>query len=150
MEGKRTTRSIGAILSIGALLGGLLVAQSVDARDPQGAGLRDPVVPIVIDPPPEDATGRAKPADGQSGAKANDAAPGFDIVADGSADFLAPLADVPLAAWLLLGTCVLCARFGPRALRGFEDDSQETAPSAPDQTPKLPKTNLTRPRQSAG
>jgi hypothetical protein len=150
MEGKRTTRSIGAILSIGALLGGLLAAQPVDARDAQGAGLRDSVVPIVIDAPPEDAAGRAKAADDQSAARANDAASGVDIAADGSAGFLAPLADVPLAAWLLLGTCLLCAGLGPRALRRFEDASEEAAPSAPDQTPKLPKTNLTRPRQSPG
>ena len=151
MEGKRTTWSIGAIASIGALLGGLLAAQPADARDTQGSGLRESVVPIVvIDAPPEGAAGRAKPADDQSVARANDAAPGFDIAADGSAAFLAPLADVPLAAWLLLGTCLLCAGLGPRTLRRLEDDSQEAAPTATDQTPKPPKTNLTRPRQSPG
>ena len=150
MEGKRITRSIGAILSIGALLGGLSLAQPVDARDSQLAGGRDSVVPIVvIDAPSHESFGSPEQPDNQSAARAREAAPGFDIATDGPGSFLTPLADVPLAAWLLLGTCVLCAGFGPRALRRFEDDA-EPASTGPDQARSLRKTSLTRPRQSTG
>ena len=144
MKCVRTTTSIGAILSIAALLGCLSLAQPVDARDTQVSGLRDSVIPIVvIDAPSQESARRAERADDQSVAEANDAAAGFDIAVDGPAEFLAPLADVPLAAWLLLGTCVLCAGFGPRALRRFEDDAQESAPAEPRQARKPPRTSLT-------
>src|SRR5580765_628948 len=113
MEGERITRSIGAILSIGALLGGLSLAQPVDARDSQIVGARDSVVPIVvIDAPSHETSSRAEQPDNQSAARAREATPSFDIATDGPGYFLTPLADVPLAAWLLLGTCVLCAGFG--------------------------------------
>jgi len=149
MEGKGTTTSIGVILSIGALLGGLLLAQPVDARAAEAPGLRDSVVPIVvIDAPSQDSTVRAERADNPSAASAKNATPRSDIAADSPGDFLTPLADVPLAAWLLLGTCVLCARFGPRALRRFEHDAEPS--TGPDQTPSLRKTRLTRPRRSPG
>ena len=150
MEGERITRTIGAILSIGALLGGLSLAQPVDARDSQIVGARDSVVPIVvIDAPSHESSGRAEQPDNQSAARATEAAPAFDIATDGPGYFLTPLADVPLAAWLLLGICVLCARFGPRALRRFEDDA-EPASTGSDQARSLQKTSLTRPRQSTG
>jgi hypothetical protein len=144
MECVRTTTSIGAILSIAALLGCLSLAQPVDARDTQVSGPRDSVVPIVvIDASSQESARRAEPADDQSVTEANDAAAGFDSAVDGPAGLLAPLADVPLAAWLLLGTCVLCAGFGPRALRRFEDDAQATAPAEPRQARKPPRTSLT-------
>jgi hypothetical protein len=150
MEGKRITRSIGAILSIGALLGGLSLAQPLDARDSQIAGAHDSVVPIVvIDAPSHESFGSAEQPDNQSAARAREAAPGFDIATDGPGYFLTPLADVPLAAWLLLGTCVLCAGFGPRALRRFEHDAEPTSTGSV-QTRDLQKTSLTRPRRSPG
>jgi hypothetical protein len=150
MEGKRITRSIGTILSIGALLGGLSLAQPLDARDTQLAGARDSVVPIVvIDAPSQESPGRAQQADNQSAAKAKEATPGFDIATDGAGYFLTQLTDVPLAAWLLLATCALCAGFGPRALRRFEHDAEPTS-TGPDQTRSLQKTSLTRPRRSPG
>jgi len=75
------------------------------------------VVPIVvIDAPSQESPGRAQQADNQSAAKAKEATPGFDIATDGAGYFLTQLSDVPLAAWVLLATCVLCAGFGPRAL----------------------------------
>ena len=148
MEGERITRSIGAILSIGALLGGLSAAQPVDARDSQIVGARDSVVPIVvIDAPSHETSGRAEQPDNHSAARAREATRGFDIATDGPGYFLTPLADVPLAAWLLLGICVLCARFGPRALRRFEHDA-EPASTGADQARSLQKTSMTRPRQS--
>ena len=150
MEGERITRSIAAIFSVGALLGGLSLAQSVDARDSQTASARDSVVPIVvIDAPSHESSGRAEQPDNQSAARPREAVPGFDIATDGPGYFLTPLADVPLAAWLLLGICVLCARFGPRALRRFEHDA-EPASTGSDQARSLQKTSLTRPRQSPG
>jgi len=106
-------------LSIGALLGGLSLAQPLDARDTQIAGARDSVVPIVvIDAPSQESPGRAQQADNQSAAKAKEATPGFDIATDGAGYFLTQLSDVPLAAWVLLATCVLCA--GLRATRAAE------------------------------
>ncbi len=151
MGGMRTMRGIGAILSIAALLGCLSLAQAVDARATQVASLRDSVVPIVVvDAPSQESAVGAKRADDQPIARANDAAPGFDIAVDGPADLLTPLADVPWTAWLLLGTCVLCARLGPRALRRFEDEAEEPTPAGPDQTRSLNQTSLTRPRRSAG
>jgi hypothetical protein len=117
-------RTIGAILSIAAVLGGLSLAQPAAAKATQVAGLRVPIV--VIDPTSQEAAGRAERADAAAGA--NDNTPGFDIAVDNPADLLTPLADVPWAAWLLLGTCVLCARFGPRALRRFEDEVEERRP----------------------
>lgn len=134
MEGVLTTGSIGSILAVAALLGCLSLPRSVDARgDGQATAVRDSVVPIVVisASPLEPDAGRVEltgqPEDRSAGAS-NDAAPGVDIALDGPADAWAPLADVPLAAWLLLGTCVLCAGFGRRALRRFEDDAQDTAP----------------------
>lgn len=142
-------RTIGAILSIAAVLGGLSLAQPAAARATQVAGLRESVVPIVvIDPTSQEAAGRAERADAAAGA--NDNTPGFDIAVDNPTDLLTPLADVPWAAWLLLGTCVLCARFGPRALRRFEDEVEEPTPTGPDQTRGLDKASLTRPRRSTG
>ena len=144
MECVRTTTSIGAILSIAGVLGCLSLAQPADARAIQVAGLRDSVVPIVVvDRPSQESAGRAERADDQSAARANDATPGSDFAVDRPAELLAPLADVPLAAWLLLGTCVLCAGFGPRALRRFKDDAQESAPTEPRQARKPPRTSLT-------
>lgn len=147
----RTTKSIGAILSTAALLACLSLAQPVDARAAQPTGPRDSVVPIVvIDAPLQAPTSLGKRADDQSAAGADGRTPGFNIAVDGPADLLTPLADVPLPAWLLLATCLLCARFGPRALRRFEDDKEDAAPAGPDQTPRLHKTSLTRPRRSPG
>ena len=144
MGGMQNTRSIGAIFSIAAVLGCLSLAQPVDAREIQVASVRDSFVPIVvIDASPQESARRAEQADDQSVAGANDAAAGFDIAVDRPAELLAPLTDVPLAAWLLLGTCVLCAGFGPRALRRFEDDAQESAPTEPRQARKPPRTSLT-------
>lgn len=146
-----TTGSIGAILSIAALLGCLSLAQPVDARATQVAGLRDSVVPIVVvDAPSQGSAVGAERADDQSVARAKDATPGSDIAVHSPTDLLRPLADVPWAAWLLLGTCVLGARFGPRALRRFEDEAEETTHTEPDQTRTLHKTNLTRARRSTG
>lgn len=139
-------RTIGSILSIAAVLGGLSLAQPAAARATQVAGLRVPIV--VIDPTSQEAAGRVERADAAAGA--NDDTPGFDIAVDNQAELLTPLADVPWAAWLLLGTCVLCARFGPRALRRFEDEVEEPTPTGPDQTRGLDKPSLTRPRRSTG
>jgi hypothetical protein len=150
MGGMWTTGSIGAILSIAALLGCLSLAQPVDARATQVAGLRDSVVPIVVDAPSQGSAAGAERADYQPGPRANDATPGFDFAVESPTDLLTPLADVPWAAWLLLGTCVLCARFGPRALRRFEDEAEETTDPESDQTRKLHKTTLTPPRRSTG
>jgi hypothetical protein len=151
MEGIGTSRSIGAILSIAALLACLSLARPVEARAIQVASLRDSVaVPIVVDPPLQESAVRAEGVDDSSISGLSDTPPGFDIAVDGPADLLTPLADVPWAAWLLLGTCVLCARLGPRALRRFEDEAEEPTLTGPDQTQGLHKPSLPRPRRSPG
>jgi hypothetical protein len=150
MVGMEITRSIGVILSIAALLACLSMAQPVEARAIQVASLRDSVVPIVIDPPPQESAVDAQGVDDSSVSKLNDTPPGLDNAVDGPADLLTPLADVPWAAWLLLGTCVLCARFGPRALQKFEDEPEEPTRTGPDQTDGLHKPSLPRPRRSPG
>jgi hypothetical protein len=149
MEAIGISRSIGAILSIAALLACLSLAQPVEARAIQVASLRDSVVPIVVDPPSQESAVHAEGVD-DSASRLNDTPPGFDIAVDGPADLLTPLADVPWAAWLLLGTCVLCARFGPRALQKFEDEPEESTLTGPDQTQGLHKPGLPRPRRSPG
>jgi hypothetical protein len=148
MRGMGTTRSIGAILSIAALLDCLSLAQPVEARAIQVASLRDSVVPIVVDAPPQESAVHAEGVDDSSVSR--ETPPGFDIAVDEPADLLTPLADVPWAAWLLLGTCVLCARFGPRALRRFEGEPEEPTLTGADQTQGLHKTSLPRPRRSPG
>jgi hypothetical protein len=146
-----TIRGIGAILSIAALLGCLSLAQAVDARATQVATLRESVVPIVVvDAPLQESAVPAKRANDPSTTRGKDATRGFDIAIDGPADFLAPLADVPWAAWLLLGTCVLCARFGSRALQRFENEAEEPTAAESDEAQRLHQTRLTRPRRSPG
>jgi hypothetical protein len=149
MVGMEITRSIGGILSIAALLACLSLAQPVEARAIQVASLRDSVVPIVVDPPSQESAVHAEGAN-DSASKLSDTPPGFDIAVDGPADLLTPLADVPWAAWLLLGTCLLCARFGPRALQKFEDEPEEPTLMGSDQTQGLHKPGLPRPRRSPG
>ncbi len=153
MEGMQTTRRIGSVLGIAALLGCLSLAQPAGARDGQASGLRDSVVPIVVIDPsqPQTGSGRvelAEPPEVRSVSAANGAAPGSDIA--GPADVWAPFADVPLAAWFLLVTCLLCAGLGPRALRGLRDDAQEPEPDEPARAQKSHRAGLTRPRRSPG
>jgi hypothetical protein len=143
------TKILGALLSIAALLGDLSLAP-LHARDAQATGPRDSVVPIlVIDAAAQGAVDRAERSAGQSGAGADDAGPAFNVT-DNPADVWAAVADVPVMAWLLLGTCVLCARFGFRTLRRFEGDTQGSASTEPEQTRSLRKTTLNRPWRSPG
>jgi len=117
MEGSQTTKAISMVCA--GLVTCLLLAQPAQAKDGQVADPRDSVVPIVVmtDSPPEpDASG----ASAESRPGSNAAAPARDDSTRSSPLF----ADVPVPAWLLLVTCLLCAGFGPRAVRGFRDDAQ--------------------------
>jgi hypothetical protein len=141
MERMRTTMKIGGILGVAAFLGSLALAGPVDARDGQASGVRDSVVPIVVisAAPAEPEAGReerAKQPEDRRVDASDELALGPDIALDPPVDVWAPLVDVPLAAWFLLGTCFLCAGFGPRAMRGLRDDAQDTAPTDPQQAPK--------------
>lgn len=133
MEQKQTIWSIGAVCAIAALLGCLVPAPPAGAKDAQPVTERDPVVPIVV----VDAPAR------------RDAARAVENEAV-SSDLLAPLFDVPLPAWVLLGTCLLCARFGPRALSRFQDDAEEVAPKERKAARETGETGLTRPRRFPG
>ena len=141
MERTRMARKMGGILGVAALLGSLSLALPVDARDGQAAGVRDSVVPIVVisaapsEPDASRAQSAERPEDRRVDA-ANELALGSDIPLDSPVDVWAPLADVPLAAWFLLGTCLLCAGFGPHAIRGLRDDARDTAPSDHQRAPK--------------
>lgn len=153
MEGMQTTRRIGSVLGVAALLGSLSLMQPAGARDGQANGVRDSVVPIVvIDPstsqPDSGRVDLTQPPEDRSVTAPTGAAPGSDIA--GPADAWAPFADVPLAAWFLLVTCLLCAGLGPRALRGLRDDAQEPEPDEPARAQKSHKAGLTRPRRSPG
>jgi hypothetical protein len=146
MEGMQTTRRIGSVLGVAALLGSLSLAQPAGARDKQVSGPRDSVVPIVVinaspSQPDSSRVELAEPPEDRSVPAPNGAAPGSDVA--GPADAWAPLADVPLAAWFLLVTCLLGAGFGPRALRRFQDDAQDAASSRPHRARKPHRTSLT-------
>lgn len=141
MERMRTTRKISGILGVAALLGSLSAAPPADARDGQPAGVRDSVVPIVVISvaPSEPDAGRAQPAERPEDRRvdaSNELALGPDSALDSPVDVWAPLADVPLAAWFLLGTCFLCAGLGPHAMRGFRDDARNTVPTDPQRAVK--------------
>jgi len=143
MKGVRTTILV-AMLSIAALPG---EPSPVYAKDAQATGPRDSVVPIV-DPAAYGYAERAERT--ESDATAADAVPAFDVVDDNPAELWAALADVPLAAWLLLGTCVLCMRFAPRSLERFEGDRSESAPADVDYARSPGEATLVRPRRSPG
>jgi hypothetical protein len=146
MESMQAARRIGIILGVAASLG--CFSQAADARDGQASGPRDSAVPIVVINAPQarpDAGGveQAQRREGRSVTAPNSAAPDSDTALGKPADTWAPLTDVPLAAWFLLVSCLLCAGLGPRALRRLQDDEQDAAPSQPHPARKPHRTSLT-------
>jgi hypothetical protein len=147
MEGMGTARCVGNLAAVAAVLGCLSLAQAADARHGQPAVLRGSGVPIVVisAPPLELEPGRGelaqRPEDRSTAS--NGATRDLDIGADSPTAVWALFADVPLAAWFLLVTCLLGAGLGPYALRSLQDDTQDAAPAEPHRAPKSHRTGLT-------
>jgi hypothetical protein len=132
MKSVRTGSTIGDISVVATLLSlALAWPGGTQAGSPEGRD--DSVAPAVVtsasQAKPDPA--RREPAGEQdrSLSGSDDAAPGLELALDGSAEGTAQFPEIPLAAVLLVGVCILGAGLGPHARRGA-GSTEENAPRA--------------------
>jgi hypothetical protein len=155
MESVRTGQRIGDISVVATLLC-LTLAWPVGAESGGNPDSRDDSfapAPVIGASRPEPDQVRREPAESPADrpiAASDDAAPGLDIALDAPADVMAPFAQTPLAAWLLVGVCILGASLAPRARPRTRSDEEDARLAEPPAGGEVRRTDLTGPRRTPG
>jgi hypothetical protein len=155
MESVRTGRRIGDILNVAMLLCLALAwpvgAESGGNPDSRDGSLTASVVIGASRPQPDQ--GRREPAETPADrpiAASGGAAPDLDIALEAPSDVMAPFADMPLAAWLLVGVCILGAGLLPRARPRTRSDEEDAPLAQPPAGGEVRRTDLRDPRRTPG
>ena len=150
VESVRTGLRIGGILDVAALC--LTLAWPVGAQcgnPDSGDGSVAPAVVIGASRPEPD-EGRRDPVESTanwSATASDEYAPGLDISLDAPAD---SFAQTPLAAWFLVGVCLLGAGLAPHIRPRTRPDEEDAPLAGPQAGRDVGRTDLRRPRRTPG
>ena len=148
MESIRTGRSIGNILDVAALCLTLVWPVGAECGNTGDDSAAPAVVIGASRPEPDE--GRRDPAEStanRSATASDEYAPGLDISLDAPAD---AFAQTPLAAWFLVGVCLLGAGLAPRIRPRTRPDEEDASLAGPQAGRDVGRTDLRRPRRTPG